>query len=274
MPEFGSRLRRLLPQAAKGVSDGDRGYRRTLHDRRNRLRRAVGACQRRLRASRRSLAALERSRAEAASAARAAGEDIARLRETLDAVPMPVWRRDRDGSLVDCNLAYAASLGAAREEVLAEARELMPVRQRGSASAPACMLRGRPGHAGTGPCRDRRAAPAARTHRGAVRRRRDNRLCPRLHRCRSRAGRAVAPHQRACRRARKHLRRGRHLWPRQKADILQPRLRQLVGDRGGVARRASPRSTKSSSGCAKLAAFRNSPISAPSSASDARCSPR
>jgi PAS domain-containing protein len=53
-----------------------------------------------LRASLRSLAALDHSRAEAASAARAAGEDLARLHETLDAVPMPVWRRDRDGSLV------------------------------------------------------------------------------------------------------------------------------------------------------------------------------
>ncbi len=80
-------------------------------------------------------------RAEAASAARAVGEEIARLRETLDAVPMPVWRRDCGGSLVDCNLAYAASLGAAREEVLAEARELIPAGSGDAVGAPASMVR-------------------------------------------------------------------------------------------------------------------------------------
>jgi PAS domain-containing protein len=85
----------------------------------------VHACVR-LRVSRRSLAALEHGRAEAESVARAVGEETERLREMLDAVPMPAWRRDHGGSLVDCNLAYAGSLGAAREEVLAEARELIP----------------------------------------------------------------------------------------------------------------------------------------------------
>jgi PAS domain-containing protein len=95
----------------------------------------------RLRASLWSLAALELNRAEAESAARAAGEEIERLRETLDAVPMPVWRRDRGGRLVDCNLAYAASLGAAREEVLAEARELIPAGNGDAVGAAANMVR-------------------------------------------------------------------------------------------------------------------------------------
>ena len=95
----------------------------------------------RLRASFRSLATLENSCAERASAARAVGEQMARLRETLDAVPMPVWRRDRDGSLVECNLAYAAALGAAREEVLAESRELMPAGSVGAVVAPAGAVR-------------------------------------------------------------------------------------------------------------------------------------
>ena len=80
----------------------------------------------RLRASLRSLAALEHSCAEASAAARTVGEDMARLREMLDAVPMPVWRHDLHRRVVDCNQAYAASIGARREDVLAEARELMP----------------------------------------------------------------------------------------------------------------------------------------------------
>ncbi len=88
----------------------------------------------------RSLAALELNRAEVELAARAAGEEMARLRETLDAVPMPVWRRDRGGRLVDCNLAYAASLGAAREEILAQARELMPVGSGDAVGATAGMV--------------------------------------------------------------------------------------------------------------------------------------
>ena len=45
------------------------------------------------------------------------------------------------GSLVDCNLAYAASLGAAREEVLAEARELIPAGSGDAVGAPANMVR-------------------------------------------------------------------------------------------------------------------------------------
>jgi PAS domain-containing protein len=100
----------------------------------------VHACVR-LRVSRLSLAALEHGRAEAESAVRAAGEEMERLRETLDAVPMPVWRRDRGGSLVDCNLAYAASLGVAREEVIAEARELIPAGSGAAVGSPANMVR-------------------------------------------------------------------------------------------------------------------------------------
>ena len=95
----------------------------------------------RLRVNRRSLATLKHGRAEAESAVRAADGEIARLREMLDAVPMPVWRRHRGGSVVDCNLAYAASLGAAREEVLAEARELVPAGSGNAVGAPVNMAR-------------------------------------------------------------------------------------------------------------------------------------
>jgi signal transduction histidine kinase len=95
----------------------------------------------RLRVSRRNLAVLEHGRVDAEWAVRAAGEEIERLREMLDAVPMPVWRRDRGGCLVDCNLAYAASLGAAREEVLAEARELIPAGSGVAVGGPANLVR-------------------------------------------------------------------------------------------------------------------------------------
>ena len=80
----------------------------------------------RLGASLQSLAELEHSHAGALRAARV---DLAQMRETIDALPMPIWRRDRDGGLVDCNQAYTASFGA-RETALAEAVELMPAGKR------------------------------------------------------------------------------------------------------------------------------------------------
>jgi signal transduction histidine kinase len=62
----------------------------------------------------------------AAERARQAGDEAASLREVIDAIPMPIWRRDRDQALVDCNKAYASALDATRELVLAEGRELAP----------------------------------------------------------------------------------------------------------------------------------------------------
>ena len=47
-----------------------------------------------------------------------------RLRAMLDALPLPVWRRDADLRLVDCNRAYAAALDAPAAKVLAESREI------------------------------------------------------------------------------------------------------------------------------------------------------
>ena len=62
----------------------------------------------------------------AAALARQAGEEAASLRKLIDAIPVPIWRRDRDRALVDCNSAYASALDATRELVLAEGRELAP----------------------------------------------------------------------------------------------------------------------------------------------------
>src|SRR5579864_886530 len=67
-------------------------------------------------------------RAEAGRGAALA--DAATLRAMIDALPMPVWRRDRDLRVVDCNVAYAAALDLPREAVLVQAAELTPASER------------------------------------------------------------------------------------------------------------------------------------------------
>jgi len=69
--------------------------------------------------------------AEAASAA--ASTASAATRAMIEAIPVPVWRRDRNLALVDCNAAYAAALDTTREAVIAEGRELVPSTGRGKA---------------------------------------------------------------------------------------------------------------------------------------------
>jgi signal transduction histidine kinase len=80
--------------------------------------------QQRLRAQLAAVDQLERDGAEAQTRAQQARNEMAKLREMLDALPMPVWRRGRDQTIVDCNEAYAAALGTSREAVLAAASEL------------------------------------------------------------------------------------------------------------------------------------------------------
>jgi signal transduction histidine kinase len=58
---------------------------------------------------------------------RAAAHELAdALRRVFDSLPVPVWRRDSELNIVDCNEAYAAALDMTREAVLAESRELAP----------------------------------------------------------------------------------------------------------------------------------------------------
>jgi signal transduction histidine kinase/PAS domain-containing protein len=64
--------------------------------------------------------------ASAGVAARAAERQAENLREMLDAIPIPVWRREAGSSLVDCNRAYAEAIGVTLDLVLAENRELVP----------------------------------------------------------------------------------------------------------------------------------------------------
>ena len=78
------------------------------------------------------LADISRTRAiEAAHAASVTSASA--LRAMFEAVPLPVWRRDRNLALVDCNAAYAAALDTTREKALAEGRELAPESGRGKA---------------------------------------------------------------------------------------------------------------------------------------------
>ncbi|MCK6449684.1 MAG: ATP-binding protein [Alphaproteobacteria bacterium] len=53
------------------------------------------------------------------------------LQATLDALPLPVWRRDADLALMWCNAAYAAATDGAPDDVVADQRELVPGGQDG-----------------------------------------------------------------------------------------------------------------------------------------------
>src|SRR5260370_2760499 len=73
----------------------------------------------------------------AATLARQAGEEAARLRELIDAIPAPGWRRNPGLALVECNRAYAAALHETRDVVLAEGRELAATGNRKTTEAAA-----------------------------------------------------------------------------------------------------------------------------------------
>ena len=72
--------------------------------------------------------ASEQGRSVEASAAAA-------LRQAFNAIPLPVWRRDRNLRLIDCNNTYAGALESMREIVLNEGRELASESGRGKARA-------------------------------------------------------------------------------------------------------------------------------------------
>jgi signal transduction histidine kinase len=64
-----------------------------------------------------------------------AAATAAALRESLDVLPLAVWRRNRDLRIVDCNSAYAEALDLPREAVLAETAEIAPETGRNEALA-------------------------------------------------------------------------------------------------------------------------------------------
>jgi signal transduction histidine kinase/PAS domain-containing protein len=63
---------------------------------------------------------------QAGAARAAAAADAGALREMLDALPLPVWRRDPTLQIADCNVAFAAALDLSREAALANSSELAP----------------------------------------------------------------------------------------------------------------------------------------------------
>ncbi len=84
------------------------------------------ALWRKLAAAEATAAAAQAARGELAvrtnllRAEREAGEDaVRRLEAALDALPLPLWRRDGEQNLVWCNAAYTLAADAAREELLA-----------------------------------------------------------------------------------------------------------------------------------------------------------
>ena len=60
----------------------------------------------------------------AAARALRADEEAMRLRELIDASPSPMWRRDPDRRLVECNRAYAFAVDATPQTALAQNLEL------------------------------------------------------------------------------------------------------------------------------------------------------
>jgi signal transduction histidine kinase len=69
----------------------------------------------------------------AETAQNASAMTVTVLHSMLEAIPVPVWRRDRNLTIVDCNAAYAAALDITLETALAERRELAPASGRGKA---------------------------------------------------------------------------------------------------------------------------------------------
>src|SRR5271155_680830 len=62
--------------------------------------------------------------ASAAVTVQRSRQEVADLRQMLDAAPLPLWRRGPDRILVDCNRAYANALDTTTDQVVAEGREL------------------------------------------------------------------------------------------------------------------------------------------------------
>ncbi len=81
--------------------------------------------ERRAREGQLSFAEIRQALVEVTAGARRAEAEAERLRDTLDALPVPVWRQ-RDLTIIDCNRGYAAALGGKQKTLLAEARELVP----------------------------------------------------------------------------------------------------------------------------------------------------
>ena len=210
----------------------------------------------------------------AETAQRASDAAAAALRAMIETIPVPVWRRDPNLALVDCNSAYATALDTTRVAALADRRELAPASGRGKALELARAA----------------ASGETRTERQHVVIGGSRRLIE-ITETPDRAGGTIgfAIDRTDLEGAEAEL--SRHI--NAHAEVLESidvaiaiygadkRLNffntafaAAVAARGRLARRRVRRSTNCWSGCASAAACPSSPISAPSSASSWRCSPR
>ncbi len=58
-------------------------------------------------------------------------DDIDNLQESLDALPHPVWIRDKEQKIIWCNIAYARAVNALPSEIIAQQKEIIsPSRKR------------------------------------------------------------------------------------------------------------------------------------------------
>src|SRR5438309_3273967 len=72
----------------------------------------------------------------AAARALRVDEEAMRLRELIDASPLPMWRRDPDRALVECNRAYAFAVDATPQMAVAQNLELAATDLRKTLSPP------------------------------------------------------------------------------------------------------------------------------------------
>jgi signal transduction histidine kinase len=81
--------------------------------------------------------------AQLREAATAVAIERDRNQAALDALPMPVWRRDSTLALVWCNAAYAAALESTPDQAIADQRELLPGPQGGRSIAQRALAAGK-----------------------------------------------------------------------------------------------------------------------------------
>jgi signal transduction histidine kinase len=81
--------------------------------------------------------------AQLREAATAVAVERDRNQSTLDALPVPMWRRDGTLALIWCNAAYGAALDSTPDQVIADQRELLPGPQGGRSIAQRALASGR-----------------------------------------------------------------------------------------------------------------------------------
>lgn len=66
--------------------------------------------------------------------------DVEQLQESLDALPHPVWIRDKNQSIMWCNVAYSKIVGAPPSEVIAQQKEIISTSRKRKPSEKDCLF--------------------------------------------------------------------------------------------------------------------------------------